>query len=253
MTRPRLLLLAASLLVAPLLGGAAPEATPMPGTFTPAQRAEIVDIVRQALKSDPSILRDAIGAMQVDDGMRQAEAARAAIAGSRQELLAAPGDPVAGNPNGDVTLVEFYDTRCPYCRQLLPTLATLLAQDHGVRLVYKDLPILGPSSQMEARALLAADRQGGYGKLQSVFMHDQGNATADTVRAAAQSVGLDADRLLRDMQDPAIQQRIDANVALARKLGVEGTPAVVIGPNMIPGAVDIADLEHAVTVARQGG
>ena len=241
--------------VAPPAATPAATATPMPAgsPFTPEQRAAVVDIMREALRSDPSILRDAIGAVQADDTAHQQAVARTAIAQSRDALLATPGDPVAGNKAGDVTLVEFYDTRCPYCRRIVPTLAALLQQDHGIRLIYKDLPILGPSSQVEARALLAAERQGGYVPLQSVLMQSTGDATPATVRAAAAKAGLDGERLLRDMQDPAIQQRIDANLALARKLGVEGTPALVIGNTMVPGAVELAELQQAVAAARKGG
>ena len=209
--------------------------------------------MREALRTDPSILRDAVLAMQADDGARQEAASRAAIAGSRAALTATAGDPVAGNPAGDVTVVEFYDTRCPYCRRILPTLASLLQQDRGIRLIYKDLPILGPNSMMEARALLAAQRQGGYARLQSVLMQDSGEATPDTVRAAAAKAGLDGARLVQDMQDPAILQRLEANIALARKLGVEGTPALVIGNTVVPGAVELAELQRAVAAARKGG
>ena len=109
--------------------------------FTPAQRAEIVQILRDALKQDPSILRDAVNALQTDDGERQKMALAAA-----KDTLIDPADPVGGNPQGDVTIVEFFDTRCPYCRKLEPAMAELRARDHGVRLVYKDLPILGPAS-----------------------------------------------------------------------------------------------------------
>ena len=123
-----------------LLGGAADTTG-----FTPAQRDEIVAIVRQALKTDPSILRDAVVAYQTDEAAHNQEAARAAIAGARNELVT-PADPVAGNPRGDVTIVEFFDTRCPYCRKMEPTMSSFLGQDKNVRLVYKDLPILGPAS-----------------------------------------------------------------------------------------------------------
>ncbi len=249
---PRVLL--ALLLALPGLARAAPpQASAMPSQFTPAQRAEIVAILRQALHDDPSILRDAIASLQADDSAKQAQTARAAIADAGPALTAASGDPVAGNPKGDVTVVEFYDTRCPYCRRLLPTMTALLQRDPNLRVVFKDLPILGPSSVLEARALLAAERQGGYLRLQDVLMHDSGEATADTIRAAAEKADLDGGRLLHDMQDPAIQARIDANLALAHKLGVEGTPALVIGDAMIPGAVELGDLQHAVAVARQGG
>ena len=139
-------------------------------SFTPQQRAEIVRILRQALHDDPSILRDAIGALQQDEGERRESAARAALASRSRQLRDDPADPVAGNPHGDVTVVEFYDPRCPYCRAMRPVVARLLAADPGVRLVYKDIPVLGPDSRLDARALLAAQRQGGYLPMQAAEM-----------------------------------------------------------------------------------
>lgn len=218
--------------------------------FTPQQRAEIVQILRQALREDPSILRDAVTALQEDDGARQQAAARAAIDASRQALVADPADPVAGNPSGDVTVVEFYDTRCPYCRAMLPVMAELLRSDAGIRLVFKDMPVLGPASVTEARALLSAQRQGGYARLQDALMHDRAQPSQDDLRQTAARLGLDGDRLLRDMGDPAIQARLDGNIHLAQALGVQGTPALVIGTRMIPGAVDLAELRQAVAAAR---
>ncbi|HEY5329328.1 MAG TPA: thioredoxin domain-containing protein, partial [Acidobacteriaceae bacterium] len=112
------------LLTAALLSGVLLASQPAPAeSFTPAQRAEIVTILRDALRTDPSILRDAEQALQADDGARQAQASRAAIERDRNALVADPADPVAGNPKGDVTVVEFYDTRCPFCRRMAPTIA----------------------------------------------------------------------------------------------------------------------------------
>ncbi len=111
--------------------------------------------MRDALKHDPSILRDAVTALQADDGARQAAESQAVLAAHRDALVT-PADPVAGNPHGDVTIVEFFDTRCPYCRRMEPVMEQFLAQDHGVKLVYKDLPILGPASVLGSKALLAA-------------------------------------------------------------------------------------------------
>ena len=101
---------------------------------------------------------------------------------------------MAGNPHGDVTIVEFFDTRCPYCRQLEPVMAKLLAQDHGVRLVYKDLPILGPPSVLGSSALLAAQRQGGYEKLRDAMMTAPPDLTRldDRASRAGTKIGLDA-------------------------------------------------------------
>jgi len=158
---------------------------------------------------------------------------------------------VDGNPQGDVTLVEFFDVRCPYCRRMTPVIADLLRHDRNLRLVRKDIPILGPGSVLGAKALLAAQKQGGYLRLKDAVMSGPADVTPDTLRAAAEKTGLDWDRLQQDMADPAVQQRIDANLALAGKLGIQGTPAYVIGSRMLPGAVTLAELQDAVAEARR--
>jgi protein-disulfide isomerase len=224
--------------------------------FTPAQRDEIVAIVRNALKTDPSILRDAVAALTADDAQKQEAAAHAAINAAGTELTAKSSDPVAGNPSGDVTIVEFFDVRCPYCKRLEPTMDKLLKQDHGVRLVYKDLPILGPASVLGTKALLAAQLQdskvpGAYIKLREALMLGGADVNKETIHAAAQRLGLDWDRLQHDMDSAEIQARIDANLRLAHELGIEGTPAMVIGTDLVPGAVDFAELDDAVKKARK--
>ena len=210
--------------------------------FSPTQRAEIVRIVRDALLRDPTILHDALQSMKDADMRNAIEAHRAA--------LVTPADPVAGNVNGTVTVVEFYDTRCPYCREIEPTMAQLLAHDHSVRLVYKDLPVLGPASVLAAHALLAAQQQNGYDKLRAALMHAPPEYTKEEVLAIARKVGLDADRLAHDMEDPAIATRLDANLALASALGIDGTPALVVGDVLVPGAIELSELEKDIATAR---
>ena len=217
--------------------------------FTPAQRAEIVQILRDALRQDPSILRDAVSALQAEDGERQQAASQAAITAARDKLID-PADPVAGNPKGDVTIVEFFDTRCPYCRKLEPSMTELLAKDHGVRLVYKDLPILGPASLLGSKALLAAQKQGGYEKLRDAVMALPPDTTRPMIQTVAQKLGLDWKRLEHDMDDPAVAARIQDNLKLAHELGIEGTPAMVIGTTLIPGAMDVAELQKVVATER---
>jgi protein-disulfide isomerase len=213
--------------------------------FTPAQRAEIVKIMRDALKQDPSILRDAVAALQAEETGKQREMLAAA-----KNSLIDPADPIGGNPQGDVTIVEFFDTRCPYCRKLEPAMAELLAHDHGVRVVFKDLPILGPASVLGSKALLAAQRQGGYEKLRDAIMTAPPQTTEPMIQEASQHLGLDWPRLQHDMGDPAIQRRIDANLKLARSIGIEGTPALIIGGELIPGAVGGDELRSAIAKAR---
>ena len=188
-------------------------------------------------------------ALQSDDADQQAANNRAAIA-SHHAALADPADPAIGNPKGDVTIVEFFDTRCPYCRHMDPTMTQVMQQDRGIKLVFKDLPILGPASVLGSKALLAAQRQGGYDKLRTAIMQAPPDLTMDSLQPLATSAGLDWPRLQRDMNDPAIAQRLDANVKLARDLGIDGTPVLVIGDAMVPGAVDGADVERAVGAAR---
>jgi protein-disulfide isomerase len=217
--------------------------------FTPAQRAEIVRILREALKQDPSILRDAADALKEEDARHDSDAARAAILAHRDALVT-PDDPVAGNPHGAVTIVEFFDTRCPYCRLMEPTMDRLLVEDHDVRLVYKDLPILGPPSLLAAHALLAAQQQNGYARLRTALMQAPPEYTKDKILAIARRVGLDDARLSRDMDNAAIGARLDANLRLASLLGVDGTPALVIGDALVPGAIELAELEKAIATAR---
>jgi protein-disulfide isomerase len=237
--RPIAICLMAWLLVAPVRAA----------EFTPAQRAEIVQILRDALKQDPSILRDAVTSLEADEGTRRQAASRAAIAAAAGALND-PADPVGGNPKGDVTIVEFFDTRCPYCRKLDPAMADLLARDTGVRLVYKDLPILGPASLLGSKALLAAQKQGGYEKLRAAIMAAPPDTTLPMIQAAAEQLGLNWGRLRHDMDDPSIAARLQTNVKLAQALGIDGTPALVIGGDLLPGAVDVAELEKAVATAR---
>lgn len=221
-------------------------------SFSPAQRAEIVEIIRQALKQDPTILRDAVTSLRADEDARQKQAAENAIASNGQALNASKVDQVAGNPAGDFTIVEFYDPRCPYCRRMLPVEADLLKHDRGLRLVYKEIPILGPASVIGTKAILAAQKQGRYAAMHDALMSGTPEITEAVVEAAAARAGIDWPRLRADMQDPAIQTRMDENVQLARKLEIDGTPAFVIGNKILPGAADVATLQAAIASARAG-
>jgi len=219
--------------------------------FTAEQREEVVRILREALVRDPSILRDAVTAMQADDEAKAAAETRDAVAAHREALERDPADPVLGNPAGDVTVVEFMDPRCGYCKQLHPAMKELLRRDPKVRLVVKDIPILGPNSVLASHALLAAQAQGKYGPLFDALMALRIEPTEAVLQTEAEKVGLDWARLRRDMSDPAVTKRIEGHLTLARALGIQGTPALVIGDALIPGAVNIEELEASVAAARQ--
>jgi protein-disulfide isomerase len=240
------------LLAIPLL--LAPAAAPAQGSFTEAQRAEIVGILRRALIEDPSILREALAGFEAAEQRARSEQQRAALARNADALFRDPADPVRGNPSGDVTIVEFFDARCSYCKQMHPAMDALLRRDPNIRVVMKDLPILGPSSVVASRALLASQRQGRYVAFQDALMALRVEPTEAVLREQAQRVGLDWTRLRRDMDDPAIMRRIEANLRLAQEVGVDGTPAMVIAaagaPSFLPGAVELPQLERVVAEAR---
>jgi protein-disulfide isomerase len=234
--------LAAALLLAP---------TPAPAQgFTPGQRGEILGILRQALREDPSILREALAALEAAERQEQEEARRGAIAAQADALFRDPADPVRGNPRGTVTLVEFFDARCGYCKQMHPTVEQMLQRQRDVRLVLKDLPILGPNSVLASRALLAAQRQGKYNELYDALLKLREEPAEPVLRREAERVGLDWARLRREMDDPGIARRLEGNTRLAQALGIQGTPAIVIGDALVPGAVDLATLERLVAEAR---
>jgi protein-disulfide isomerase len=230
---------------------ALPLATPAPAQGLSAeQRAEVLALLRHALREDPTILRDALAGLEAAERRERAEASRAAIAQHGAALFNDAADPQRGNPRGDVTIVEFFDARCGYCKQMHPAMEALLSRDSQVRVVMKDLPILGPNSVLAARALLAAQRQGRYAAFQDALLSLRGEPTEAVLRQQAERVGLDWARLRREMEEPAIQRRIDGNLRLAQALGIEGTPAIVIGQTLVPGAVDLPTLERLVAEAR---
>ena len=250
MGRARLL---APLLVAAFLAGAglrAARADEGSGPFTPQQRDAIVAIVRQAMVRDPSILADAINALRAADQKSEASAQASSIASHRTALLDPTGDAVAGNSAGSVTLVEFYDPRCPYCRRMIPSIDHAIAADHQLRVVFKVIPILGPPSQLAARAIVAAGLHGKYLAMQERLMSDPVPPDAQSIAAAARAIGLAPATLTADMSSDAVTKRLQTNLALARVLGIDGTPAFVVGDTLVPGAMTDDQLHQLIASAK---
>ena len=220
--------------------------------FTPTQREAVEGIVRDYLMQNPDLLIEALRGAE-DKLNREADAkAEKVLAEQRNKIFADPDTPVGGNPQGDVTIVEFFDYRCPYCKQVLPALQKLLKEDGKLRFVYKELPVLGPQSVAAAQAALAAQRQGKYEAFHSSMMAVKGQITEDTVYKVAGSVGLDVDRLKQDMAAPEIEKALKANLALANALNIHGTPGFIIGNHIVPGALDLDTLKTMVADARGG-
>jgi len=223
-------------------------------SFSPEQRNEIVEIVRNALKTDPSILSDAISAIRAQ---AQGQAQGKALAYVKQNQVAvqsAPAQMIRGNPAGTVTVVEYLDPRCPYCRRMTPVVKDLLAKDHDVRFVEKLIPILGQGSTLETQAIMAAAQQNGYAKLRDALMSDSTPPTLDRIKSIAQAQGLNVDKLMADMHAPETTSLIETNLKEARGIDLDGTPTFIFGTSgMAPGALTLDDLESEITHARKAG
>jgi protein-disulfide isomerase len=221
--------------------------------FTPAQEEAIGRILREYLEKHPEAILEALEAAEAKAKEEAARNAQAALGAKKRELEQDPASPVLGNPKGDVTLVEFFDYRCPYCKQVSPTLQALAAEDKQLRIVMKELPILGKDSLTAARAALAAERQGKYAAFHHALMGLKGQLSEDAVLKTAAAVGLDLDRLEADKGRPEIEAQIRATYELAQALGIRGTPAFVVGGELIAGAVDLATLRRKIAGARKPG
>jgi len=241
----------ASALACALLAVATPRSVAAADT-SPEQRKAIEAIIHDYLMQNPDVLIEALRAAETKANHDADAKAALVLKDRRNEVFDDPASPVGGNPQGDVTIVEFFDYRCPYCKQVQPTLQTLLDQDRRLRFVYKEMPVLGPSSVLAAHAALAAQRQDKYEAFHTAMMAAKGQITEDVVYKIAGSVGLDLDRLKHDMAEPEIERALKANLALASALDIRGTPGFIIGEHIVPGAIDLDALKNLVEEARKG-
>ena len=220
-----------------------------------AQRSveEIEKIVREYLLENPEVIFEAVQRHREKQQQLQAERDRAVVTQHAKALLADPDSFVGGNPDGDVTLVEFFDYRCGYCKQFAPVLASIKKQDPKLRVVYKEFPVLGEDSFRGAQAALAARNQGYYLEFHEALMKVRGTLTEEVLMKVAASVGLDTDRLKRDMETPKILNVIGNNHKLAEALAIDGTPTLIVGDEIARGAIPMEELSAMIARARAKG
>jgi protein-disulfide isomerase len=227
--------------------------TPRPATadeFTPEQRKEIEGLIRDFLVNHPDVLVDAIQA--ADDKLKRDAKNKAskALAEHHAEVFNDPQSPIAGNPQGDITLVEFFDYRCPYCKQVQPGIEKLLREDHQLRVVYKEFPVLGPESDLAARVALAARSQDKYDAFHNAMMVATGHIDEAVIYKVAASVGLDVDQVKQDVRSPDVDKELKANLDLGKALDLDGTPSFIVGDTIVPGAISAGDLRQLIADAR---
>ena len=212
---------------------------------------QVEKIVRDYLMREPEVIYQALEELQRRQAAEQAERQKEMLLSRRDDLENDPLTPVAGNPDGDVALVEFFDYRCGYCRRVLSSMQALMDEDDNLKVVFKELPVLGEDSVRAARAALAsrAQNESVYLDFHLALMTAKDLSMAG-IRDLAGEVGLDPDQLEEDMTSDDVSTAIDANYELASALGIEGTPAFVIGDTLVPGAVDKSRLAALIEEAR---
>lgn len=210
---------------------------------------QFAERVRETLVTEPEILRDAFRAL--DDQQRSAEMATLQEAVDRNYSLieTAPAVFEAGNPDGDVTIVEFFDYECGFCRRAHEPFQDMIASDGNIRVLFFELPILGETSYRAALAALAADRQGLYAEFHEAAVVSSERLTDDAIAAIAEDIGADVDQLMADMLDPTLVERIRGNVQLAQALTVNSTPTYLVAGQPILGWQEEQILE-LITEAR---
>jgi protein-disulfide isomerase len=229
----------------------APEAT----KFTPDQKKEIEQIVKGYLVTNPEIFVEVQNALEEKMEKEQTEKLKVAISQNAGEIYREHGASVGGNPDGDITVVEFFDYNCGYCKRGLHDVVKLIETDPKVRVVFKELPILSKGSEEASRVAVAAQKQGKYWELHKAMLGSKGQMNEAAALQLAEKLGLDMTKLKADMASPDVKAEVEKSEALAKKMGVNGTPHFLIGDRAIAGAPeDLYDqLERNVTELRKQG
>ncbi|MGB2932051.1 MAG: DsbA family protein [Methyloceanibacter sp.] len=202
------------------------------------EQTRIEQTMRDYLTKNPEILVEMTTELDKRQAAEQSQQQNKAISENAEAIFRSPVSHVAGNPNGDVSVVEFFDYNCGYCRRALPDVVKLVNDDGKVRLVLKELPIFGEDSEAAAKYALAADKQGKYFEVHQKLMADPGKADKEKALRIAQELGLDMEQLEKDAASDETQKALDEAKELAQKLGLQGTPLYLIGDRIVPGAPD---------------
>ncbi len=207
--------------------------------------------IRDYLMRHPEVIIESLQAYQAKQKLAQLEAAKFALTSERKNLVENPGTPWAGAEKDGITVVEFFDYRCGYCKKVSGTVSKLMADNPKVRVIYKEFPILGPESELAAKAALAAHEQGAYQKFHQALLEMTAGITPEAIEELAKGLKLDVAKLKSDMESAKVRKAIEDNARLAGALGVQSTPTFVVGSELVPGALDEAALKALIAKAAQ--
>ena len=220
--------------------------------LTTKQAEAVRKVIRDYLMEHPEVLQESLEALR-EKMRQQAEAdARKSLDTYRSELNDNKDDPATGNPKGDVTIVEFFDYNCAFCKSSYDAVLDTVKADGKVRLVFKEFPILTDDSIVASRIALAAKKQGKYDDLHRAYMKYRGKLDEKNAFKIASDLGLNIEQIKKDMAAPEFDKLLRRNKEIAHALGVEGTPTFIVGDRIVPQAVEASTLKQLIEIARKG-
>ncbi len=232
---------------------AAPVGTPGPDApLSAGQTRQIEGLIGRYLRENPAVIVEAIQNLQRRERKYRNQQAVKNLARYRQQLINSPATPFVGKKDASVTVVEFFDYSCPYCKRMLPVIEKLLRDDADVRYVFKEFPILTEESLIASQVALAAwkiDRQR-YFALHAGLMGARGALSRERIMQITEKSGLDMARLQGAMKSPEVAEEIQANARLAGQVGITGTPGFIVGERIVPCAIDYSTLKRMIAEAR---
>jgi protein-disulfide isomerase len=235
---------------------AAPVAAQDTGSLTPQQRQAVIDIIRETLLKNPEIIQEALIELEARNQQAQSQAQRSAIEAEKASLTENPKSPIAGNPQGDVTIVEFFDYNCGFCKRALDDMRALLKEDGKLKVVLKDFPVLGPESVEASRVAIAVKNQlqgEKYWDFHIKLMSTKGRVNGAKALEVARESGANIELVRNDMESADTRKAIEDVVALGDRLGLTGTPAFVLADEVVFGAVGHAALRSKIAAVRKCG
>lgn len=218
--------------------------------FTKAQEQQIITVLEKHLEEKPELVMDALQRLEANKRAEEEIVAKQSIA-KNLAALTAEDEPSVGNDKGDVTVVEFFDYNCGYCKRAVPDIQKILGDDKNVRFVFHEMPILGPTSKTAAQYALAAHKQDKYFDFHVALMEHRGQKNEQTMEKIGKDLDLDIKKLTEDANSAEIKQKIEDSITMATDIGVRGTPAFIVNGKLFRGYLGPEGLEREIKAARE--
>lgn len=217
--------------------------------FTPEQVKELDVLFKKFLAENPEVILKSVDDFRASEEKKTQQSAQQNLA-EYADYFTDASLPSAGNPDGDVTVVEYFDYNCGYCRKAYQDILTLIKEDTNLRVVFQEMPILSPSSKVMAGLAMAAHEQGKYFEMHKALMDYRGSQSDDAYNKLAEKIGLDVSKMQTDAKSVDIIASIDKSSDMARVLGIRGTPGFIVGDQIYPGYIGLDGLRNAIKEAR---